>query len=102
RETFRRDLSGDLIDGVSELVRKNLCRIIGRQIVADVDGQRLAGTAIYVSTTKVLSHLARRRIRRDSANERLCEGVKLRWREGFFMSAHHSSTDHVLGDERSS
>src|SRR5262249_39149232 len=45
---------------------------------------------------------ARRLSLRDSAIARLCSGVKLRCREGFVFSAHHSSTDHVLGCERSS
>jgi hypothetical protein len=36
------------------------------------------------------------------AKDFLCEGVKLRWREGFTRSAPRSSADNVLGDERSS
>src|SRR5207244_1006006 len=101
-ETLRRDVSGSVVDGMPDFVRQDLGGVIGGQIVAKVDSQRLAGTAVYVRLTKVGSHLARRAIRRDSASERLCEGVKLRWREGLILSAHHCSTDHVVGGEGAS
>lgn len=65
-----------------------------RKIAAQENIERLARVLVQDRTTSVSSHFARRSNLSASARERLCEGVKFRWREGFVISAHHLSADH--------
>ena len=96
------NLTCPLINGMPQFMGIHHGSVAGRQVIAKPYPAWTASDLVYRSSTKVLSHFARRKSLSDSARCCRCKGVKFRCREGLVFSAHHSSTDHVFGGERSS
>lgn len=63
-------------------------------------GRRVLHSSLHHSIGVSREDASARRNRINfAASEALCDGVRLRWREGLIFSAHHSSTDNVGGGE---
>src|SRR6516165_6374422 len=59
------------------------------------------GSELYQEPSRIFLNLSRRNPHNTIASDRLCDGVKFRWREGFISSAQRASADNSSGDKRS-